>query len=162
MRALQPPCARWLLDTDWGESMVLDFFSRQQRRGGAVKETGQPQEFTARRMLRDRYPVPFEQISQRLRSRNASHHLPGTAASPSSLDGWTTALRSVFNEIAGTPPSIVEAAAMVETTHPQGYVAFRYPLHAIDRREYQLYVHILHSAAALTGRLPVLPLAYCR
>ena len=46
-------------------------------------------------------------------------------------------------------PSIVQATALVGTTHPQGYVAFRYPLHAIDRREYQLYVHILHSAAAL-------------
>ena len=41
------------------------------------------------------------------------------------------------------------------------YSPFRFPLHAIDRREYQVYVHILHSAALLTGRTPVLPLAQC-
>ena len=30
-----------------------------------------------------------------------------------------------------------------------------------DRREYQLYVHLLHSVAMLSGRRPVLPLAHC-
>ena len=159
---LLQPCARWLLDTEWGESMVLDFFSRAPRRGGLIKETGQPQENAARRLLRERQAERLELIALRLRARNVSHHLPGTAVGPSSLDGWTSVLRDALIEIAGTPPSIVQATALVGTTHPQGYVAFRYPLHAIDRREYQLYVHILHSAAALTGRVPVLPLAYCR
>eukprot|EP00966_Prymnesium_polylepis_P235487 5446482-Prymnesium_polylepis.1 len=97
----------------------------------------------------------------RLVARNASHHLPRTAAGPSALDGWSDRLRDILNGIAGVPPPIALAASRAATTHPQGYVAFRYPLHAIDRREYQLYVHVLHSAAALTGRVPVLPLAYC-
>lgn len=37
----------------------------------------------------------------------------------------------------------------------------RYPLRSADRREYQLFVHVLMSVAMLTGRLPVLPLAFC-
>ena len=47
------------------------------------------------------------------------------------------------------------------TSHPTGLVAFRKPLAAADRREYQLYVHLLMTAAMLTNRVPVLPLALC-
>ena len=37
----------------------------------------------------------------------------------------------------------------------------RFPLRAVNRREYQVFVHILHSVAAITARRPVLPLAHC-
>ena len=47
------------------------------------------------------------------------------------------------------------------STHPQGLVAFLHPLLAAGRKEYQLWVRLLHSAAMLSGRRPVLPLARC-
>lgn len=45
--------------------------------------------------------------------------------------------------------------------HPQGLLAFLHPLQASGRKEYQLWVRLLHSAAMLSGRWPVLPLAHC-
>lgn len=45
--------------------------------------------------------------------------------------------------------------------HPQGLVAFLHPLVAANRKEYQLWARLLHSAAMITGRRPVLPLAHC-
>lgn len=62
----------------------------------------------------------------------------------------------------GVPVPLLLASKLAWSTHPRSYIAFRRPLHVVDRREYQLYVHILHSAAALTGRVPVVPLAFCR
>jgi hypothetical protein len=59
------------------------------------------------------------------------------------------------------PPDLAAALERARTTHARGLVAFKFPLVAADRREYQLYVHVLMSAAMLTERVPVLPLARC-
>ena len=64
-------------------------------------------------------------------------------------------------EVAAVPQDLAEATARAAARHPSALVAFRRPLVAADRREYQLYVHLLHSAAMLSGRRPVLPLAHC-
>ena len=59
------------------------------------------------------------------------------------------------------PADLAAAADAAATLHPHGLVAFSRPLAAADRREYQVYAHILMSAAMLTRRKPVLPLAVC-
>ena len=59
------------------------------------------------------------------------------------------------------PADLAEAASRAAARHPAALVAFRRPLVVADRREYQLYVHLLHSVAMLSGRRPVLPLAHC-
>jgi hypothetical protein len=59
------------------------------------------------------------------------------------------------------PPELVGATTRAAARHPAALVAFRRPLLAADRREYQLWVHVLHSAAMLTARRPVVPLAHC-
>ena len=57
--------------------------------------------------------------------------------------------------------SIAEAALLAVTTHPRALIALRRPIEAADRREYQLFVRLLFTAAMLTGRRPVLPLSHC-
>ena len=59
------------------------------------------------------------------------------------------------------PADLAAAADAAATLHPHGLIAFARPLAAADRREYQVYAHILMSAAMLTRRKPVLPLAVC-
>lgn len=59
------------------------------------------------------------------------------------------------------PLPLAHAVASARTLHPAGLIAFSRPLAAADRREYQLYVHLLMSAAMLSGRVPVLPLSLC-
>ena len=56
---------------------------------------------------------------------------------------------------------LAAAASLASTSHLRGLIAFASPIAAADRREYQLYVHVLMSAAMLTRRKPVLPLALC-
>jgi len=60
-----------------------------------------------------------------------------------------------------TPTPLATASAVARTHHPHGLVAFKYPIAAADRREYQIYVHLLMSVAMLTRRAPVLPMAVC-
>ena len=59
------------------------------------------------------------------------------------------------------PADLHDAVSRATTSHRSGLIAFQKPLAAADRREYQLYVHLLMSAAMITGRVPVLPLALC-
>ena len=61
-----------------------------------------------------------------------------------------------------TVPAVLAAAANAAASlHPRGLIALAHPIASADRREYQIYVHILMSAAMLTQRKPVLPLARC-
>ena len=64
-------------------------------------------------------------------------------------------------EVVAVPAELAEATSRAAARHPAALVAFRRPLVVADRREYQLYVHVLHSVAMLSGRRPVLPLAHC-
>ena len=70
------------------------------------------------------------------------------------------AIRAVARHVR-LPPALETATASAATSHPRGLIAFATPIAAADRREYQLYVHVLMSAAMLTQRKPVLPLALC-
>jgi hypothetical protein len=64
-------------------------------------------------------------------------------------------------QLDATLAALVAVAARARATHPRALVAFRSPLMVADRREYQLHVRVLFSAAMLTARRPVLPLAQC-
>ncbi|KAL1504902.1 hypothetical protein AB1Y20_008670 [Prymnesium parvum] len=145
-RVLLQPCTRWLLDTEWNQPMAHDFLAMKGRRSLSSSEG------ETRRLLQQSVGVDLSSIASQQPPRNAS---------PTALQPWASPLRTILLRVAGVPAALVRAASSASTSHPQAYIAFRYPIHAVDRREYQLHVHILHSAAALTGRLPVLPLAYC-
>ena len=79
--------------------------------------------------------------------------------SPYKADEWR--LRSYVTRLVPIPHVLEAAAEVARTTHPRGLVAFKYPIAAADRREYQLHVHLLMSASMLTQRVPVLPMALC-
>ena len=70
-------------------------------------------------------------------------------------------IRREASEMVAVPPDLAAATSRAAARHPAALVAFRRPLVVADRREYQLYVHLLHSVAMLSGRRPVLPLAHC-
>ena len=74
------------------------------------------------------------------------------------LEAWA---RSFVEKQEATPPALARAVDAASTRHAKGLIAFLRPIAAADRREYQLYVHLLMSAAMLTQRVPVLPLAVC-
>lgn len=82
--------------------------------------------------------------------------------------GSSSTLSTIEQRVAGIveaqvviPPALAAASHAAATTHVSGLIAFATPIAAADRREYQIYVHILMSAAMLTQRKPVLPLALC-
>ena len=98
---------------------------------------------------------------------DASHAARRLAAEPpsSSPHSVLTAVERKAAEKVATrvrvPAALAAASEAAATLHPRGLVAFAHPIPTADRREYQIYVHMLMSAAMLTRRKPVLPLALC-
>ena len=139
------PCTRWIAGAEWHEQPLLAWHQEHIQaaaRGGGDGPVAPPGSDAAAIVATLPSPAasPFETTGQRKIERKALAH----------------ALAHLQ-----LPPALVAGALAARTSHPRGLIAFRKPLAAADRREYQLYVHLLMSAAMLTGRVPVLPLALC-
>jgi len=130
-RAVEP-CASWVLSTPW-HANALEAYTR---RGGH------------RRAGHAASPAAASQTSPQPQ--------PQPPLTPSEKRAATFVATQV-----SIPPALAAGVASATTTHPKGLIAFRTPLATADRREYQLYVHLLMSAAMVTSRVPVLPLALC-
>ena len=132
-------CAEWLHQTTWRVSPLRAWVREQQKKRekeGRDAEGGE-------------HP-PLAQAS--LRKGDLGGELGGELEAQ---------IRREASEMVAVPPDLAAATSRAAARHPAALVAFRRPLVVADRREYQLYVHLLHSAAMLSGRRPVLPLAHC-
>ena len=132
------PCTDWILNAGW-KSRPLQEWARGR---GKVEVLG--------RLSNKIPPIPTTQPAGEL--------VKALPASYSLLERVATA--AAISQV-HMPPQLAAAVLAARTSHPRALVAFRKPLAAADRREYQLYVHLLMSVAMVTGRVPVLPLALC-
>lgn len=140
-------CAEWLHRTTWRVSPLRAWVRGQQ---GKREREGREAEG-------ERH-APLAQASRRKDDLDAD--LGSYLGSDLGADLEAQIRREAWAAVA-MPADLAEAASRAAARHPAALVAFRRPLVVADRREYQLYVHLLHSAAMLCGRRPVLPLAHC-
>ena len=140
-------CAEWLHQTTWRVSPLRAWVRQQQH---MRKKEGREAEGAR--------PPPLAQASRR--KGDLEGDLGGDLEGE--LGGDLEAqIRREASEVVAVPAELAEATSRAAARHPAALVAFRRPLVVADRREYQLYVHLLHSVAMLSGRRPVLPLAHC-
>ena len=108
-----------------------------------------------------RYPISAAYAAARASARASRAHcrraVRGMHAPPSAL---RPTLRPTPHPPPHPPPH-ASASPDSLSPHPPFQHAFPLPPPRRDRREYQIWVHVLMTAAMLTSRVPVLPLALC-
>jgi hypothetical protein len=127
------PCGTWLHKTNWVESGLAKWLRMPQQRTISREVSAQPD--AAR--------------GDALVAAVAAHVAARVGRAPRAA--------------AATPewPVLSAAVAAAAATDAAPLIAFKRPLRAGSRGEYQLWARLLFSAAMLTSRRPVAPLAHC-